>query len=89
MNLMKTILRKIIAVILALWGAIDWGLSTKGIDVYNSHSPGFPKTSQILNTIGDFMPDWLIYISPTITFFIAILIWVGIPKNDEEKNENS
>ena len=79
MSLMKTILRKIIAVILALWGVIDWGLSTKGIDVYNSHSPGFPKTSQILNTIGDFM----------ITFFIAILIWVGIPKNDEEKNENS
>ena len=49
----------------------------------------FPITSRILNAIGDFMPDWLILISPMIAFVIAAFIWVGIPKDEEEKNENS
>ncbi len=58
MKLMKTILRKIISIIVAGWGVVDWALSTRGIDVYNSPSPGFPITSRISNAIGDFMPDW-------------------------------
>ena len=79
MKLMKTILRKIIAIIVAGWGVVDWALSTRGIDVYNYPSPTFPITSRILNAIGDFMPDWLIFLSPAITFWIAALIWVGFP----------
>ena len=74
MKLMKTILRKIIAIIVAGWGVIDWGLSTKGIEVYSD--------------IGINLPVWIASFTPMIAFVIAAFIWVGIPKDEEEKNEN-
>jgi hypothetical protein len=47
------------------------------------------KGIEVYSDIGINLPVWIASFTPMIAFVIAAFIWVGIPKDEEEKNENS